>query len=320
MINVLDALLRDFFIAGIEQIRDESQVGFDPPDQAWRTFVGSLSVGGSPANALNIYLVDLVENRKLRNNARARGVSDGVMAGSVFSGEPPPPGWVVDEPCPSRLDCHYLVSAWSPSLATPATAPTLDEHALLYEAMAALERGAPIAASRIYPPGSAVLAAVPALIREEELPTDVAHESFAKLAEFWGTMGTNFRWKPAIHVVVTLPVQREATTSGPMVTTRITEYRVSGRPESAETWIQVGGHVLDATAAPSRPIENAWVRIERAGERPQTARTNALGRFTFGQLRRGEYTLSARATGFAGSPARTLDVPSPSGEYDLEFT
>ena len=158
-------------------------------------------------------------------------------------------------------------------------------------------------------------------MREAELSTDVAHESFAKLAEFWGTMGTNFRWKPAIHiVVVTLPVQQEAAISGPMVTTRITEYRVSGRPESAETWIQVGGHVLDATATPPRPLENAWVQIERAGESPQSTRTNALGRFTFGHLRRGEYTLSARATGFAGNPARTLEVPSPSGEYDLEFT
>ena len=32
-----------------------------------------------------------------------------------------------------------------------------------------------------------------------------------------------------------------------MVTTRITEYRQTGRPETAEVWIQIGGHVLDAT-------------------------------------------------------------------------
>jgi len=33
-------------------------------------------------------------------------------------------------------------------------------------------------------------------------------EGFLKLAEFWGTMGVGYRWKPAVYLVATLPVIR----------------------------------------------------------------------------------------------------------------
>jgi hypothetical protein len=305
MLNVLDVVLRDLFLSRIAQLTDESQVGFDPPDDTWRAHVATLSVGGNPANALNVYLVDLVENRKLRSNERIRTVNESV---------------VFEQPAPALADCHYLVSAWSPATATPAVAPTLDEHALLYEALATLEQNAPINPSRVYPPGSAPLAAIPELIRDRDLPTAVGHEGFPKLPEFWGTMGTNHRWKPAIHVVVTLPVALLAAAAGPIVTTRITEYRVSGVPGSAETWIQIGGTVVDASVAPAVPVAGAWVQIElAAGGLAQDTRTNALGRYSFGWLRSGSYLLRYRAEGFAVPPPRAVDVPSLTGEYDLEF-
>ncbi len=305
MLNVVDILLRDLFLGTIAQLTDESQVGFDPPDDTWRSTVATLSVGGNPANALNVYLVDVVENRKLRSNERVRTFSEGVA---------------FDEPAPARADCHYLISAWSPATATPATAPALDEHGLLYEALASLEQAGPINPSRIYPPGSAALAAVPELIRNSDLPTMIGHEGFPKLAEFWGTMGPNHRWKPVIHLVITVPVQLLTEIAGPMVTTRITEYRITGVPGSGETWIQIGGTVLDASAAPPAPVPGAWVEIESAaGGSVQSARTNALGRYTFGRLRRGSYVLRYRAEGFPIPPPRAIDVPSPTCEYDLEF-
>lgn len=305
MLNVLDALLRDLFLARIPQLTDESQVGFEPPDDAWRTLVAGLSVAGNPANALNVYLIDVVENRKLRTNERVRSIEHGLVS---------------DDPAPARADCHYLVSAWSPATATPATTPTIDEHALLYEAVAVLLQEAPVNASRVYPPGSAALAAVPLLIRDADLPTQVASDPFQKLAEFWGAMGPNYRWKPALHMVVTVPVALLTEIAGPMVTTRITEYRISGLPASAETWIQIGGHVLDASLIPPAPVPGAWVQIENAaGAAVQTARTNSLGRYTFAGLRRGPYRLRCRANGFPTPVPRDVDVPSPSGEYDLEL-
>jgi hypothetical protein len=107
-----------------------------------------------------------------------------------------------------------------------------------------------------------------------------------------------------------------------MVTTRITEYRQTGLPGGAEVWVQIGGHVLDRTAASPVPVAGAWVHLETPpGQVLQTATTNTLGRFTFGWIQTGQYRLSWRAAGFP-LPAgpRQIEVPSPTGEYDLAFT
>jgi hypothetical protein len=62
-----------------------------------------------------------------------------------------------------------------------------------------------------------------------------------------------------------------------------------------------------------------WVVLETStGERLQTAQTNNLGRFTFGDLHPGSYRLRTRALGLA-EITRNIDVPSPTGEYDLQF-
>jgi protocatechuate 3,4-dioxygenase beta subunit len=135
-------------------------------------------------------------------------------------------------------------------------------------------------------------------------------------------MGVNHRWKPAVYLVVTLPVAFQTQETGPMVTTRIIEYRQTGRPETAEVRIQIGGHVLDGTGTGEAvPIAGAWVRLERTdGNSLQTTTTNALGRFTFSGLQPGEYQLHWRAEGFPVPAApRVVQVPSPSGEYDLRF-
>ena len=308
MIDHLNNLLRDLFMAQIDQITDEAQVRFQPPDDDWRSYVSTLNVEGDPVNALNVYLFDLRENRKRRSNARVRV---GVESGQV-----------VQAPAPARVDFHYLVTAWSPATLTPAVEPTLDEQVLLYEALAVLMQNAPLNPSRIYPPGSGALAAVPELIREVDLPTQVVPpDGFPKMAEFWGTMGTGHRWKPGIYLVVTLPVILLREIAGPMVTTRITEYRRTGHPETAETWIQIGGHVLDATVDPPVPVPDAWVQLETTGGEPlQATETSELGRFTFERLHAGQYQLRWRATGHALPVApRTITVPSPSGEYDLKF-
>jgi hypothetical protein len=134
MIEIFDDLLRQVLIDQIAQITDETQVRFQPPDTDWRTFVANLTVGGQPANALNIYLADLRENRKLRSNERVRSVENGIV--SV-------------EPAPARLDGHYLISAWSPATVSLAVEPTLDEHALLYQTAAVLFRQAPFNPSRL---------------------------------------------------------------------------------------------------------------------------------------------------------------------------
>jgi hypothetical protein len=224
-------------------------------------------------NALNIYLVDLRENRKLRSNERVRTIENGVVS---------------EEPAPARIDCHYLLSAWSPAAPGPAIEPILDEHTLLYQAAEVLFRYPPFNPSRVYPAGSAALNAWPIPFRDVDLPAVVLPvEGFNKMAEFWGGMGQGALVKPALYLIVTLPVALLTDIAGPLVTTRITEYRISGRPETAEVWIHIGGHVL----SPARPmaVGSATVQNIAAGGSLVTVDTAA-------PFREGDIVVSNNAT------------------------
>lgn len=230
MIDLFENLLRQLLIEEVAELTDEAQVRFQPPDADWRAYVSNLVIGTNPVNALNVYLADMRENRKLRSNERARTIENGVIN---------------EEPTPARLDCHYLISAWSPAAPSPSVEPTLDEQALLYQVAAVLMQRGSLNPSRIYPAGSAALNAWPAAFHEVELPIVIAPvEGFAKLAEFWSGMGPGAFWKPVLYLIVTLPVTLLREVAGPMVTTRITEYRISGSSTIAEVLIEIGGHLL----------------------------------------------------------------------------
>jgi Pvc16 N-terminal domain/Carboxypeptidase regulatory-like domain len=302
VLDHLDNLLRQLFLDQVPGLESENQVRFQPPDEDWRTVVANLTVGGQPANALNVYLADLRENRRIRSNEFTTATENGAH---------------LRERAPLRVDCHYLITAWSPATATPAVEPTVDEHVLLYQVLGVLNNNVPLNPSRIYPLGSPPLAAVPELIREADLPTVVAPaDGFPKLAEFWGAMGAEGRWRPGVYLVVTLPVALQRELTGPLVTTRILEFRQSGSPESAEVWIQIGGTVQDPAG---EPVPGAWVRLETPGGGAlETTETNELGRFTFGALRTAPYRLRTRAAGL-GEQVRDVAVPSDTGEYDLRF-
>ena len=302
MLAFLDNILRDLLLKQVTSLSSEDQVRFQPPDEEWRSYVSTLTVGGQPALALNVYLADLRENRTLRSNERSRAISN---------------GQITHTPAPARVDCHYLISAWSPATATVAVEPALDEHTLLYDALAALMNAAPINPLHVYPEGSAALAAVPQLIRETDLPTTILPaEGFSKLPEFWSAMGEGHRWKPALYLTVTLPVAMEAESAVPMVTSRVVEYRRMGQAGTGEVLVQIAGQVLNAF---EEPVAGAWVRLEStAGEGLQTASSDDQGRFDFDGLAPGAYQLNWRAVGYAIPAApRPIEVPSLEGEYDL---
>jgi hypothetical protein len=104
MIDYLDNLLCDLLLAEVDGLADEVQVRYQPPDEDWRTGIANLTVGGQSAIALNIYLVDLRENRKIRSNERVRNVDEN--------------GFVSEKSAPAQFDCHYPIRAWSPAQAS----------------------------------------------------------------------------------------------------------------------------------------------------------------------------------------------------------
>ncbi|MBK5188749.1 MAG: DUF4255 domain-containing protein [Gemmatimonadaceae bacterium] len=303
MLKQLDRLIRRTLRQEIPSLATDAHVRFQPPDAALRADVIALN-----AMALDVYLIELRENRKLRANGRTVTVDSGQMT---------------VEQWPARLACHYLVSAWSPIQST-ALEPALDEHTLLYEAASALMHHNPLNPSSIYPPLDPELAAWPVEFRADDLPVDVlTPESFGKHSDFWTTMGTDSRWKPIVQLVVTLPIANIRELSGWMVTTRLSRYRITDHPETDEQWIEIGGTVVDALhplpdGTPA-PVVRAWVRLETpAGALVQGKETDESGRFTFQRIRAASYRLRSGAIGL-GVQSRLIDIPSETGEYDLRY-
>jgi hypothetical protein len=289
MIGDLDAALRDLLRtrmtllgAGTPAGVAEAQIGFAPPDADWSNDVSAMG----DRKALNIYLADLRENRALRSNERIASAQSGV---------------IVREPAPMRVNCHYLVSAWSPSV--DRSTRTLDEHEVLAEAMQVLAESQALA------------------VDGHDLPIAVVPpEGFPKLPEFWGTMGQARPWKPVIYLIVTVPVAQPREIIAPEVTTRFTEYRPDRNPGGAELRTLVAGVVRDAGVTPPLPVARAWVQLEETAGKPlQAVRTNANGEFTFADVVPGAYRVRVRSAAHDELVDDPFTVPSPTGRYDLAF-
>lgn len=305
MIDHLDTLLHRLFRYSIAELTADAQIRFQPPDEDWRSIVPTITDGaGNPANSLNVYLVDLRENRRLRSNEREQMV----VGQDIF--EVPPP---------RRVDCHYLISAWSPVTVTAGIDPTMDEHALLAEAARVIGAHDDLDPVAIYalsnPP-----APPPAAIANERFPiTLLPGDGFPKYAEFWGTMGDRNRWKPCVYAVVTVALKEAAVRAGPMVTTTIARTLMTDAPTSENTLFHIGGVVHD-NAVPSQPVPLAWVELlTTLNDRRQFTRADALGRFVFADVPGGAWRLRASAEPFGVTAVRNITVPEPTGIYDLNF-
>lgn len=305
MIDRLDDVLRDLIQSRVTALAGVTQIGFEPPTEEWR-----LAVLGAGEQRVNFYLYDLRENMKLRSNARTREPQD---------------GWYLERSAPPRLDCHYVVTAWSPVMVTPAVEPAIDEHALLYDVLEVLMRHRPLSAPEVYKPGVFIpsgqtLASVPLPLRDD-LPLDVVQvDGIRNLGDFWNTM--KLPWKPALHLTVTIPVVLlQPAFESPAVTTLTADYRMTANPATADVLATLGGRVL---AGGTTAVGGAWVQI--VGFDPPELQavnrrliTGSDGRFLFGRLRQGRYRLRAVATGLPDLPPREVAVPSETGEYDISF-
>ncbi len=304
MLNLLDLLLRDLFIATVPGITTDAQVGFQPPNDDWHTYVSNLGT----QLALNVYLIDLREDRKLRMNDRVRTVQNGTVSETAAS---------------IKMDCHYLISAWSPAQPAPGVEPTLDEHNLLFQVVATLSGQQFLNPSRVYPAGSPQLNAWPQPYRDREMQMMyLPVEGFRQFAEFWQTMGSDRPWKPAVHAVVTLPVPQPTFVAGGIVTTVLADVVLEDGNGKPELLVTIGGVVQDHSGA---PVASAWVRLETPPVAPavigkpiQIASTDAQGQFRFDRLGRDQYVIRARAQGL-GEATLSTAVPSPTGSYLVQF-
>jgi hypothetical protein len=291
MIHHLDAMIRELLGRNVGLGLAPDHIGFDPPDESWRARVRS-----GQKMWLNCYLVEISENRRLRGGPPTRLDT---------------PAGIVSTPAATRMDCHYLISAWSPASPNPpAVDPTIDEHRLLSASLRALFDADPFSANAIYAPGPPPAALTPELAALE-LPRAVAPpDGFPKLSEFWLSMGANQRQRPVIHFVVTVPIAAMSVPLGPPVST--INLSLSG-----EATVTLGGvavcALVPAPGGGPGPVADATVELlTLAGQRRALTQTDARGHFLFPGLVPGTYRIRAAHADF-GAQDIILSLPNDRG-------
>jgi len=87
------------------------------------------------------------------------------------------------------------------------------------------------------------------------------------MLDFWTTMGADARWRPVVALTVTLPIALVREAAGPMVTTMMTRYRVSGVPLSDELWMHIGGRVVEGFSF--QKLIRSLHLVRHVGNRPE---------------------------------------------------
>ena len=307
MLDPVNEIIRDLIQSRVPALAGPTQVGFEPPDDTWKS-----AAYGAGEDRLNIYLYEIREDLKYRSNERTVSFKN---------------GWLNESKSTGRIDCHYLITAWSPmAFSPPGAEPTRDEHRILYSVLGALMRNRPLVPAAVYAPnivipsGRKLTVDVPPELRDASLPLEAAlADQIRDLGDFWGTM--KLPWRPTIGLTVTIPMlPGPDDVSLPPVTTLSAESLQQQAPLSSEQWFSIGGRVLQG--AGDTPAIGAWVQIRgTSADVVQVSRrvlSRADGGFIFERLRAGSYHLRTVAAGL-GDIGRDIDVPSPSGEYDLRF-
>jgi hypothetical protein len=277
--DTLEAILDDS--AAPIELRN-AEVSFETPDKNF----------APPQATVNLFLFEVKENRELRDPIPIREI----VAGNFIRRTPP-----------LRVDCMYLVTAWSNQIGA---AKIAEEHQLLAQALIWLSRFQTIPAGFLQ--GGLIGQPFPP-------PTLVAQMNSDKnMGEFWTALGSAPR--PGFYLIVTIAMDLgvNAPEGPPVVTKEIKLRRMApaGGPTPApETVFEIGGTVRE-DGTPN-PITDALVRLL---ELNRAATTDPDGRFKLDGLKAGNYTLRVSATGFLIKDELITVPGAVLNEYDVELT
>lgn len=213
MLNLLDDSLEDFLRAEVPLSPRDVDIAFEAPDRDWEASVSRPTV--------NLFLWDVRRNGDQRQAAIELIESE--------DGRP------VRRPALPRLDCRYLVTAW--------TAAVVDEHALLGAVLAAvlLHRELPPA----YLPDA--YAAV------QPLPTLGLGGDGRDVSDFWSALGGQL--KPGLDLLVTATLDASVVAAaGPPVNRMRLRLRDRGGTRTDDTSLVAGsaGRAAGGTRVRSR--------------------------------------------------------------------
>lgn len=250
MFDDLDATLKAMLAdpAAPADLRN-ADVAFDTPDKDYQ-----------PAQAtVNLFLHEIAENRALRDEARVIE-----RTGNTYTSRLPS----------LRLDCSYLVTAWS---AQSAGLKAQEEHHLLGLALIWLS-GFPVIDDRFLQ-GTLSNPAQP-----YPLSTVVAQTNEGQpMGHFWSALGVSP--KPAFSLTVTIAVDPSDQVE------QLAAVGAIGIVSTSLQYPSLAGRVLDDALA---PVAGATVTVAESGDQ-QTSGPD--GRFAFDGLAFGAYTLAVQVTG-----------------------
>lgn len=280
MIHELDETLKSI-LAITDPV--EVEVSFATPDR--------LFTQNRPT--LNLFLYEVKENRGLRDQ-----VPRYERSGANILRQMPP----------LRMDCCYLVTAWSMGQDEN---KIVEEHKLLAQALMRLARYPHITQKDLK--GSL------ATTQELPLPVSLAQgDATTSTKDFWAALGITPR--PFFHVIVTIALPfEEPKPAGPPVTGKA--IHIKGEvPENAatnilESWFEIAGVVRDSqTTASIKDVQLTLVELGR------TTTSDQNGHFAFGSLTAGNYTLQASANHFV-THQQAIVVPGiEANSYDIGLT
>ena len=201
---------------------------------------------------------------------------------------------------PLRMDCSYIVTAWSKAQADQRVS---EEHRLLARTLAWLS---------LFPtiPGK-YLQGTSLQDQPFPLPMVVAqmHDD-TNMGQFWTALGISPR--VAFFLTVTLALDAGLPSTGFLVSTRSTSTASETGPPDP-SWVQIGGRVLDPGGA---GIADARVDVTDTGLR---AVSDEDGRYSFLRVPVGDRAVRVVAQGFQ-LKSLTVKVPDSPEKYEITLT
>lgn len=208
MLNLLDEGLEAFLRTEVPLARNSIDVSFAAPDKNWGA--------GVTRPTINLFLWDV------RRNLSEREAGMTVTGqGARRARRPPLP----------RVDCRYLVTAW--------TSETPDEHALLGAVLATLLRHDEIAAEHL-PAAYAEVRPLPVL--------SVAAADTGDQSDFWSAVGGQL--KPGLDLRITATVDADAAVlTGPPVLQYDISVRSAGSEDAPRHFVAGADHRVEAVGS-----------------------------------------------------------------------
>jgi hypothetical protein len=278
MFDEIDEVLRKLLVREIPITNGEIDIAFDQPKREWSARLSRPT--------LNLFLYDVRENAKLRQQGQGPELERAIQAGTV-----------TQKHKAHRVDLHYAITVWAKEPA--------DEHRLLAATLLALFRHATLTEDL-----SESL---------QDQPTPIAlkvaqYDELDKPSDLWNVMDNQQR--PVINLVVTLALHPFKPLVGPIVRTRelvigqavapTSSRQLSAEAGARRTWT-VGGQVHSQNG----PLSHLQVVLQPLG---QEAVLQAEGRFVLSGLEAGDYVLEISAAD--RSPVQyNVKVPAPDYEF-----